>query len=268
MGAPEASDELLAHQDINPDSSSSILLIHGAFSDKDDWDIVTPHLQGYHLLVPDLPGHGDSRHITPFSKPNAARLVAHLIRTKAKDRRAHIIGLSLGAHVAIELACSYPEVVDVVFVSGFGVFQPSLFSTYLPQLFWLNQRIENRVPRSLIRWAMDGTNIRSGAIAPSLELCRQICGPLQGQQEHIWPSPWPARTLIVAAGKGGLVPSNDSLEDAAKLAEIGQQANAHTAAYTNKRMRHPWSRQAPELFAQLAVAWFEEASVVDGFVAL
>lgn len=40
----------------------TILLIHGACGCGREWDLVTPYLSDdYHVLLPDLPGHGDSR---------------------------------------------------------------------------------------------------------------------------------------------------------------------------------------------------------------
>ena len=72
-----------------------------------------------------------------------------------------------------------------------------------------------------------------------------------------WPEPWSARTLIVAAGKGGIVPSRDHPYDAVKLMEIGRRGNGETRAVIHGRMRHPWNRQAPELWAETARAWFE-----------
>jgi hypothetical protein len=64
---------------------------------------------------------------------------------------------------------------------------------------------------------MDATDLRrpSGA---SLSLCTQTAHT-DSAAERL--QPWPARTLTIVSGKGGLVPSNDSPKAAGKLVELG-----------------------------------------------
>jgi pimeloyl-ACP methyl ester carboxylesterase len=257
-------DVLLHYAEHNPSGRASVLLIHGAFSSGNNWDLVLPYLiDSYHLLIPDMPGHGQSRNVTPFSVEYSSRLLERLIRKRAIHGKAHIVGHSLGAHVAINLASSYPEVVDTVFISGFGIFPATTLTPFLPYAIWTSNRIENLIPRSVIRWLMDGADIPRGDMdACTLDLCRQIVPPMI---EAKWPSPWPARTLIIAAGKSGILPTSDHPQDAFKLMEIGRERNPDTIAFTHPAMRHPWNRQAPELFAETAKAWFERREIPGGF---
>ena len=116
---------------------------------------------------------------------------------------------------------------------------------------------------------MDGTDLRRSERLPDLALCKQVMGPATEEDEGSpWPEPWPARTLVVAAGKGGLVPSNDRPDDARKLAEIGKRLNPETGAVTHRGMRHPWSRQDPKLFAAALRAWIEGRELPPGFEGL
>lgn len=242
----------------------TIVFIHGAFQCRCEWDLVVQHLpKKYHLLIPDLPGHGESRVIQPFSVSYAARLIAILIENHAHNGRAHVVGLSLGAHVAVELSSSHPEVVDDMFISGFEIYNHNSLSPYVPHILWTMQRIENIVPRRLIRWLMDDADLEKVDLSVcTLQLCQQIVDPMT---ETEWPSPWRARTLIVAAGKRGLIPSSDHLDDAKRLAQIGKEVNMSTFAVTHPDMRHPWNRQAPELFAQTTLAWFDKKELPHGF---
>ena len=251
----------------NPAGQTTVVLIHGALASGLDWDLVIPHLpSSYHVLVPDLPGHGKSQAVTPFSVDLSARLIADLIRTHATNGSAHVVGHSLGAKVALLLASQDPDVVGSVFVAGFEMFPPTALTPYVPYAAWAMTRVENCIPRPLIRWAMDGADIpRADTNACTLELCRQIVAPEVPPQ---WPSPWPARTLIVAAGKGGFIPTQDHPHDAVRLMGIGRELNAETVAYTHLGMRHPWNRQAPQLFAETAEAWFERKGLPEGFVKL
>lgn len=253
-------------KEVNSTSAGpTVLLIHGAFSSGSEWDLVTPHLtDSYHILLPDLPGHGNSKDILPFSRELSARLLADLISERARGGRAHVAGLSLGAHVAIELSSNYPHVVNAVFVSGYEVYPPS---QYMGRGLWLSNRIESSIPRPFVRWLMDGTDIEASTTSPSLSLSQAVAETMCISDEQ-WPPPWPARTLIVAAGKSGILPTADHPQDARRLKDIGRQANAETKAYTHPKMRHPWNRQAPELFAETARVWFEQGLLPDGFVEL
>jgi len=69
----------------------------------------------------------------------------------------------------------------------------------------------------------------------------------------------------VAAGKAGLVPSSDSVKDTVKVRDVGCKMHEETVAYVHPQMRHPWNRQAPELFARTARAWFEREAIPAGF---
>lgn len=259
-------DPKLHYAEHNP-GKTTLVLIHGALVSGLDWDLVIPHLSSsYHLLIPDLPSHGKSHGITPFSVDLSAQLIADLIHRHATDGSAHIAGHSLGAQVAIYLASQYPQVVKSVFISGFEIFPKTWLTPYVPYAAWAMTRVENCISRALIRWAMDGADIpRIDTSLCTLDLCRQIVSPEAPTQ---WPSPWPARTLIVAAGKGGLIPTSDHPHDAVKLMEIGREMNAETVAYTHLKLRHPWNRQVPQLFAETAQAWFEKRELPEGFFQL
>ena len=257
----------LHYTTFNPAGHTSVVLIHGAFVSGLDWDLVVPHLPAsYHLLVPDLPGHGKSQAAAPFSIDRSVQLIAQLIRSHAINQSAHIVGHSLGAKIAIQLASSVPDVVNSVFVSGYEVFPRTALSPWIPYAAWTVMRVENCVPRPLIRWALNGADLpRIDGDTCTLDLCRQIIAPDTTTE---WPLPWPARTLIVAAGKGGWIPTSDDSRDAVRLMEIGRESNKETVAYTHFAMRHPWNRQDPRLFAETTQAWFEGRELPGGFVKL
>ncbi|CAI7655329.1 unnamed protein product [Penicillium glandicola] len=258
-----ATEYPISHLSWNNSGHVSIVLIHGAFVTGSWWDLVVPYLSTkYHVLAPDLPGHGQASQ-QEFSIQSAVELVAQLIRDKAIHSHAHIIGHSLGARVAIQLACAYPDLVQSVFVSGFGSIPRTVFTPCIPPAVWAMQRVENLIPRSVLRWAMDGTDIpHTNTSLSTLTLCQQIMAP---SPELQWPSPWAARTLIVVAGKGGLVPSADNKQIALQLMKTGREGNPESIAYVHPDMRHPWNRQSPRLFADTAEAWIEEKDMPGGF---
>ncbi|KAJ5722172.1 hypothetical protein N7488_000207 [Penicillium malachiteum] len=251
----------IPHSSWNPDNTTTIILIHGAFASSTWWDLVIPHLPQYHILAPDLPGHGKSLE-KEFSIQESMKTITQLIRTHAKDSHAHVVGHSLGARVAIHIAETDPTLVDSVFISGYGSLPQTSLTPYLPYAVWMTQRLENLVPRSLIRWAMDGTDIpRIDTRLSTLRLCQSV----MTLDETKGPEPWSVRTCIIAAGKGGLVPSADSRSVALRLLEIGRLGNESTVAFWHPDMRHPWNRQDPGLFADSVRAWIEGRALPGGF---
>jgi len=110
---------------------------------------------------------------------------------------------------------------------------------------------------------MDGTDLeRQDLSVVNMPLCKAVIETLAERTE---PKPWPARTLIVAATKSGVIPSLDSPEVAKKLAGIGRGGNEGTLAVEHKAMRHPWCRQDPLLFARLVEAWVQGRKLPEGF---
>lgn len=256
----------LQHGERNTQATETVLLIHGAFGDGNGWELVAQHLSAYHLLLPDLPSHGIARHIEPFSVGVSAQLLRELIVQRAHGGVAKVVGFSLGAQVAMRLVSEYPEVVDrAVFVSGFGAPSITPSSAYLPYGVWLSQRAEWLMPRPWLRKLMDGADLpRPNLSNCTLKLDREIFAPTDSK----WPTTWPARTLIVVAGKGDIIPSQDNADAARQLAEIGRQSNPATIAVTHPEMRHPWIYQAPALFAAAVLAWFDKGEILEGFVKL
>ena len=257
----------LSCSEINSQSGNpAILFIHGAFVSGAEWDLVTPYLaDDYHLILPDLPCHGRSKDITPFSKELAAKLLADLISERTLDGRAYVVGFSLGAHVAIELASKFPDCINSVLVSGYEVY--GVAPQTLAAGMQLDGRLNSIMPRRFVKWLMDGTDLAAPPFEPSQSLRLAVAETLCLKDDE-WPSPWKARSLIVAAGKAGLLPTADHPRDAIKLRNIGREANEQTKAVTHPRMRHPWNRQAPELCAMAVRKWFEDGLIADGFVEL
>lgn len=107
--------------EMNPFAPESIVLLHILFSSHLEWKQVWPKLAEYHLLVPDLPCHSQSKGVCrkeDFSVELCADLVADMIRRQAHDGRAHIVGLSTGGFVAMELIRRHPDVVKSAMVAG------------------------------------------------------------------------------------------------------------------------------------------------------
>jgi pimeloyl-ACP methyl ester carboxylesterase len=99
--------------------SHSIVFLHGGGAAGWMWRKQVEALSNrYHCLVPDLPEQGQSVNSGAFSMENAADLVAELISNQAYGRKAHIVGLSEGAQVAVAMLSRHPEVIDRALISS------------------------------------------------------------------------------------------------------------------------------------------------------
>lgn len=86
-------------------SGAPLLLLHGIGSTRADFAVLRPVLEAeYEVLAVDLPGHGESG---PLGERPTVRAVAEAIEADL-DRlgvgEVHVLGNSLGARIAIELA--------------------------------------------------------------------------------------------------------------------------------------------------------------------
>ena len=86
-----------------------LLLLHGLGGSHEDWSAQLPAFtRRYRVIAPDLRGFGGSERREPFTVQQHARDAAALLAALDAPR-AHVVGLSMGGAVAIELALARPE---------------------------------------------------------------------------------------------------------------------------------------------------------------
>ena len=77
------------------------------------------YFQGkYQVLVPDLPGHGQSRTIPFISMQDTAKQVLEMIRAKAGSHGIILVGLSLGAQLVVELLSQAPDLAEAAVINS------------------------------------------------------------------------------------------------------------------------------------------------------
>jgi pimeloyl-ACP methyl ester carboxylesterase len=111
-------------------SGPPLLLIHPIGGDRQFWDVIVLRFsQLRDVIVPDLPGHGESPRLPSADPPNPKRLAASLaaLLDELGIDRAHVGGVSLGAWVGLELAAMGRALsVAAVCPSGLGQDVPRL----------------------------------------------------------------------------------------------------------------------------------------------
>jgi pimeloyl-ACP methyl ester carboxylesterase len=107
-------------------SGPAVVLLHGLGSSSADWPDQQAALEaGYRVIAVDLPGHGASP--LPGGPLTIERMAAGVAAVLATldEEPAHVLGLSLGACVALRLALSAPtRVRSLTLVNPFARLQP------------------------------------------------------------------------------------------------------------------------------------------------
>ena len=149
-----------------------LVLLHAGIADRSMWEDVMPMLAGrFRVIACDLRGFGE----TPL--PDGPFVYAADVAAMLDElgiERAHVIGVSMGGHVALDLALARPDLVDRLVLVGAGIdgwdHETTLRETWaeeeaafergdLDEVAWMNvrtwldgpERDENTVPAALRR---------------------------------------------------------------------------------------------------------------------
>lgn len=219
----------------------AILFIHGMGQSSRIWRGHLAALPGFHCLAPDLPGFGRSNRLPPASNERIVELLAALIRSRVPARRTHVVGLSWGATLTLELLRRHPELVERAIADGTPIHWPRgsrpfylyLLTAALP--FKRTARF-----RALFGNVMDEADLRD---ASRLAFWRAFVGSM-GPPPDLADVPSP--TLLVAGEREHLYrPSN---------AALAVRMPAGEARFV-PGMSHCWQLRAPELHRRMVEAW-------------
>ncbi|WP_405372856.1 MULTISPECIES: alpha/beta fold hydrolase [unclassified Microbacterium] len=97
--------------------AAPVLLLHGGGVAGWMWDSLRERLAADHtVIVPDLPGHGCSADEPYAAHAETVAAIIEMLATAVPGRPVAIVGFSLGAQLAIELASRHPDIVSEVMV--------------------------------------------------------------------------------------------------------------------------------------------------------
>ncbi|MEU8397956.1 alpha/beta hydrolase [Nonomuraea sp. NPDC048892] len=99
-----------------------LVLLHGGFVDHGMWHAQIAEFAGSHrVIAPDARGHGRSANATePYRLTDDLAALLRRLRTGP----AVLVGVSMGASVAVETALEHPELVSAVVITGAGTGEP------------------------------------------------------------------------------------------------------------------------------------------------
>ncbi|KAM5344450.1 hypothetical protein ACJ41O_012986 [Fusarium nematophilum] len=274
MAEPPPPTQELFFRSYNDASSTTIVLLHGLLSCHLEWEYVVPHLNEYHLIVPDHPQHSQSKHIGPFSLKLAADSVATLIRNHAHSGKAHVVGLSLGGFVTMELIRHHPSLVESAFITGATPFSEwQVRVTQRPTfLHWGLWFILNSGIYRAAEWKSglkDHSQLKKEMAANNTwDLVHDGYGDIgKWKEDAVKSVAEQDKRILAAAGDQG-----DNLDGTRELAETfrreGSKDGKESRAVVIRGAVHGWDLQFPELFAEGIRAWVEKQPLPHKFESL
>ncbi|OBF63128.1 hypothetical protein A5787_15775 [Mycobacterium sp. 852002-50816_SCH5313054-b] len=243
-----------------PVGAPAIVFLHGAYTSGWFWEPVVERMQQFHCLVPDLPHYGKSFEQGPFEMGRAATAVAELIRSRVDTGRAHVVGLSLGAQVGVQLLATEPKLVDRAVLCGTAINRvpfvpltrrllslPARNSLYRSMVRGYRNAWLAKVPAAHIdEYREDVRLITSGQLADVIMASSGFTLP-----EELGQSDSP--TLFLTGAKELPVVRRW----AAALAEQMPNGVDRVAA----GMPHDWATRYPDLFSRTVDGWLTDGSL-------
>jgi 2-succinyl-6-hydroxy-2,4-cyclohexadiene-1-carboxylate synthase len=257
-------------------SNETLVLLHGFTGTHRTWDLLSERLaQRHFLILPDLPGHGrsgispsrDRMGVGPTSDAIAEVIRLAMGEEGGGNRKAALLGYSLGGRIALGIACKHQELLSCLILEGAS-----------PGIERDDEREERRaeddaladeIERRGVEWFVDYWQ-ETPLFATQKDLPRQIFEKIR--RDRLSNSSRGLAMSLRAAGTGRMVPLWDRLEALRMpvLLVVGKKDRRYAETADSMRKRIPGSVVAeveeaghcvhveePEGFARLVERFLE-----------
>ena len=242
----------------NKGGKESILFLHGANTGAWMWKPNIDLLDDFHCIAVDLPGHGKSNKLPWTSFDTIAGEIADIIRTRARNGVANLVGLSLGGYIVTHLLKSHSELVGQAMISGIQAdripkaWLMRIFS-YMLAPFLKNERLIKanlaslNVPEALTdEYTRNAKLLSTRAFLRITNEALAFEAPVEAAQANV-------PTLFVAGEKEHPM----ILESLSVYERQFIRANS----YIVKGLGHGWSIEDPQLFSKTIRNWLNSVSL-------
>ena len=237
----------MRYKEYGDPSAETIVFLHGGNVAGWMWGAQVPAFDDFHVLVPDLPGFGSSNDLPWPGLGGAADAVAQLIRERGQGGRAHVVGLSLGSSVAIELALRHPALCSDLFLASASVTPtrslaaPIMFALWPKRWFWSLLAKSYGLPVDSVDLFVEtglGIDVATArAIYEEVSAGRDVS----------------AITVSYLAVAGG-----------ADVRSISRDSVAALGGTTAPGLHHQWNIENPQLFNDALRAWVTRREMAAG----
>lgn len=241
----------------------SVVFLHPIGTSGWMWQAQQQALSDYDCFIPDLPGHGRNNHLPWVSIQETARLIAALIERNANGGQAHLVGISLGGYVVMEILANHKKVVRRAVISGINVVPYSnrllregynaVFSHLMKTkpLARMNARRLNIMDTDRETYHQSVQQLSAKAFRTA---STQIAAYTLPENAAVIQTP----TLVVAGGnEHPLV-----LESINRISNTLPLAGGYIVPFTGQN----WIAEKPQVFSDMLKAWFKSYPVPDSLI--
>jgi pimeloyl-ACP methyl ester carboxylesterase len=235
-----------------------VVFLHAAQVSGWMWTDVVQSLQEFHCIVPDLPGIDRSAGIPWKSLDDSARQVVELI---GEQRKAHLVGLSLGAAVALRVVSVVPGRIDRAVLSGTLTRPVTGALAQLNRLLvWLyGNPLTVPLLARMLRIPPDAhAAFAATARRTPKETYRRVMDELHGE-------PWPGELGTIDVPTLAITGARD-----ASLLRLGVEDLVRSlpaaAGFLVPGVGHQWSAEDPERFREVVRAWLLGVPLPAGLI--
>lgn len=229
----------------------TILFLHGGNVAGWMWGEQVPAFTDHRVIVPDFPGFGASNDEPWTSMASTADDLATLL----DGSPAHVVGLSLGSSVAVELAARHPQLVSSLFLASAQLAAPRRRDMVMARLllrFWEQPAFWSNLARSYGLRGDDAQLFVSTGLGIRRETAVAIYDEVRRGVAAETLDAVRAPALVVAGQKDSPAITRTSLAIAADL-------GWDTAIAPG--MHHQWNIENIDLFNRSLRAWLDRREV-------
>lgn len=251
-------------RETSENNMETIMFIHSENMAGWMWDEQVKALNDYHCIIPDLLEHGQSKDVQQFNIIDAADKLILLIKDRTHDGKAHLVGMSMGAQIILEILNKAPEVVDHALISGALINSNPQDETFLKLL---NYIIRKYIP-------VKNDNLSIGSYIRSYHMPRNY---RKNYRESTRIIPQDTAERIIRENILFEMPSNLASVDVPVLVMVGEKdynvikesardlvnTLPNCEAYLAPGMGHMWNMESPELFNQVLRCWIRKKPLPD-----
>jgi pimeloyl-ACP methyl ester carboxylesterase len=229
----------------------TLLFLHGGNVAGWMWGMQAPAFTDHRVVVPDFPGFGASNDEPWVSIAATADDLATLL----DGTPAHVVGLSLGSSVAVELAARHPHLVSSLFLASAQLAPPRRRDMMLARLllrFWEQPAFWSNLARS---YGLRGDDAQL-FIDTGLGIRRETAVAIYDEVRRGVPA-----ATLEAVRAPALVVGGEKDSPAITRASMAIAADLGWGTAIAPGMHHQWNIENVELFNRSLRAWLDRREV-------